>query len=76
MAESLGTIPANFTIRIDLDGAHFCTVDTTGKLPITVTGCISGDVPQIKMHLDEDDVRAVLADALRAAADRMEHGDA
>lgn len=77
MSASTGKIPANLTIDIGLNGESIGTVETTGYLPVTVTGFISGDdVPQIRMHLDEDDVRAVLAEALRAAAERLEHGDA
>lgn len=69
-------IPAKITLDIGLNGESIGVVETTGNLPVSVTGYISGDdVPQ-QMRLDEDDVRAVLADALRTAADRLEHGDA
>lgn len=72
MPAPIGKIPAKLTIDIGLNGESIGAIETTGYLPVTVTGVISGDdVPQIKMNLDEDDVRDVLADALRAAADQI-----
>lgn len=72
MPAPIGTVPAKLTIDIGLNGESIGTLETTAYLPVTITGYISGDdVPQIKMNLDEDDVRAVLADALRTASDQI-----
>lgn len=70
-------IPVTFVITVSLKGEDVATIEAQHDLPITISGGTAvGDVPQITMNLDEDRVRAGLADTLRQAADRIEHGDA
>lgn len=72
MAQPLPSIPAIFSIDISLNGTSIATIEAASNLPVNITGGIDvGDVPQIKMELDEDRVRASLAETLRAAADQI-----
>ena len=72
MAEPLPSIPAIFSIDISLNGTNIATIEAASNLPVNITGGIDvGDVPQIKMELDEDRVRDSLAEVLRAAADQI-----
>lgn len=69
---ALGTIPANFTVTVALNGETVATIETVSELPITIAGTVEpGDIPQIRMELDEDRVRDGLAEVLRAAADQI-----
>ncbi|MGD3153871.1 hypothetical protein [Tsukamurella tyrosinosolvens] len=72
MAEPLPSIPAIFSIDISLNGTNIATIEAPSNLPVNITGGIDvGDIPQIKMELDEDRVRDSLAEVLRAAADQI-----